>query len=108
MAPAPPSCHWYWAPKENEKYGSPVGSPERSAPLGAIVLLGMVGYFSGVVQAPITAFVIVSEMTSDHHMLLPLMATALIATAASRAVCREGVYHALAKKYLKAENSPSP
>ena len=71
-----------------------------SAPLGAIVLLGMVGYFSGVVQAPITAFVIVSEMTSDHHMLLPLMATALIASASSRAVCREGVYHALAKRYL--------
>jgi H+/Cl- antiporter ClcA len=61
----------------------------------------MVGYFAGVVQAPITGFVIVSEMTSDHHMLLPLMATALIATAASRAVCREGVYHALAKRYLK-------
>lgn len=72
-----------------------------AAPLSAIVLLGMVGYFSGVVQAPITSFVIVSEMTSDHHMLLPLMATALIASAASRAVCREGVYHALAKIYLK-------
>lgn len=74
-----------------------------SAPLSAIVLLGMVGYFAGVVQAPITGFVIVSEMTSDHHMLLPLMATALIATAASRLVCREGVYHALAKRYLKPE-----
>ena len=80
-----------------------------SAPMGAIVLLGMVGYFAGVVQAPITAFVIVSEMTSDHHMLLPLMATALIATAASKAVCREGVYHALAKNYLKVEETkPSP
>jgi H+/Cl- antiporter ClcA len=80
-----------------------------SAPMGAIVLLGMVGYFAGVVQAPITAFVIVSEMTSDHHMLLPLMATALIATAASKAVCREGVYHALAKNYLKVEKvKPSP
>jgi H+/Cl- antiporter ClcA len=62
-----------------------------------------------VVQAPITAFVIVSEMTSDHHMLLPLMATALIATAASRMVCHEGVYHALAKRYLKVEEAkPSP
>jgi H+/Cl- antiporter ClcA len=71
-----------------------------SAPLGAIVLLGMVGYFSGVVQAPITSFVIVSEMTSDHHMLLPLMATALVATAASRTVCPEGVYHALSRRYL--------
>ena len=34
-----------------------------SAPSGAVVLLGMVAYFSGVVQAPITATVIVMEMT---------------------------------------------
>jgi H+/Cl- antiporter ClcA len=30
------------------------------------MLLGMVSYFAGVVQAPITAFVIVTEMTDDH------------------------------------------
>ena len=34
-----------------------------SAPAGAVVLLGMVGYFSGVVQAPITATIVVMEMT---------------------------------------------
>ncbi len=33
-------------------------------PVSAVVLLGMVGYFSGVVQAPITAFAIVAEMTA--------------------------------------------
>jgi H+/Cl- antiporter ClcA len=68
--------------------------------MGAIVLLGMVSYFTGVVQAPITAFVIVSEMTDNHAMLVPLMAAALIANGASRLVCREGVYHALSKRYL--------
>jgi H+/Cl- antiporter ClcA len=70
------------------------------APVGAIVLLGMVSYFTGVVQAPITSFVIVSEMTDNHQMLVPLMAAALIANATSKLVCREGVYHALAKRYL--------
>ncbi|MGB8364368.1 MAG: chloride channel protein [Rhizomicrobium sp.] len=69
-------------------------------PLGAVVLLGMVSYFTGVVQAPITAFVIVSEMTDNHAMLVPLMAAALVADAASKIVCREGVYHALAKRYV--------
>lgn len=67
---------------------------------GAVVLLGMVSYFTGVVQAPITAFVIVEEMTGNHGMLVPLMAAAWIANGASRLVCREGVYHALAKRYL--------
>lgn len=68
--------------------------------MGAVVLLAMVSYFTGVVQAPITAFVIVSEMTDNHAMLVPLMAAALVADAASRFVCSEGVYHALAKRYL--------
>lgn len=78
------------------------------APLGAIVLIGMVSYFAGVVQAPITSFVIVSEMVDNHQMLVPLMAAALIANASSKLVCREGVYHALAKRYLAAaKDQPS-
>ncbi|MGH7154282.1 MAG: chloride channel protein, partial [Acetobacteraceae bacterium] len=70
-------------------------------PVDAIVLLGMVGYFSGVVQAPITAFVIVAEMTADNGMIVPLMASSLIAMAASRLVCPEGVYQILSGNYLK-------
>jgi H+/Cl- antiporter ClcA len=71
------------------------------APLGAIILLGMVSYFAGVVQAPITAFVIVTEMTDNHAMVIPLMAAALIAYATSRLVCPEGIYHALARGFLR-------
>jgi H+/Cl- antiporter ClcA len=43
----------------------------------------MVSYLAGVVQAPITAFVIVTEMTDNHAMVIPLMTSALIAYAAS-------------------------
>jgi H+/Cl- antiporter ClcA len=35
----------------------------------------MVGYFYSVVQAPITAFVIVLEMTANQQMTIPIMAT---------------------------------
>ena len=73
------------------------------APVQALVVLGMVGYFSGVVQAPITAFVIVAEMTNDHAMVVPLMLTALIGFAVSRLVCHEGVYHALSHNFINAE-----
>ena len=73
-----------------------------STPVAALVLLGMVSYFAGVVQAPITAFVIVTEMTNDHAMVVPLMAAAFIARAVSRLICREGVYHALSKNFLAA------
>jgi chloride channel protein, CIC family len=73
-----------------------------ATPVAALVLLGMVSYFAGVVQAPITAFVIVTEMTNDHSMVVPLMAAAFIGRAASRLICREGVYHALSKNFLAA------
>ena len=76
-----------------------------AAPLGAIVILGMVSYFAGVVQAPITAFVIVTEMTENHNMVLPVMVASLIGYASSRLVCREGIYHALAKGFLPREKS---
>lgn len=72
-----------------------------TTPIGALVLLGMVSYFSGVVQAPITAFVIVAEMTDNHNLVVPLMLAALIAQQASKLVCKEGVYHALARKFTQ-------
>jgi H+/Cl- antiporter ClcA len=86
--------------------GANVASLFHQTPLAPIMLLGMVSYFAGVVQAPITAFVIVTEMTDNHAMVVPLMMASLIAYATSRAVCEEGLYHALAKGYIaKAEQS---
>lgn len=86
--------------------GSNIASFFHDAPLGAIILLGMVSYFSGVVQAPITAFVIVTEMTDNHGMVVPLMAAALIAHFVSRMICEEGIYHALAKGFVERATRP--
>ena len=69
-------------------------------PATSLVVLGMVGYFTGVVQTPITAFVIVMEMTSNSSMTLPLMATALIAKVMSKLVCPTPIYQALSEIYL--------
>jgi H+/Cl- antiporter ClcA len=72
-----------------------------SAPPGAVVLLGMVAYFSGVVQAPITAAVIVMEMTDNQAMTIPLMATSFLAFGVSRLVCRRAIYGALARRFQR-------
>jgi H+/Cl- antiporter ClcA len=82
-------------------------------PTGAVIILGMVGYFSGVVQTPITAMVIVMEMTSDPGLVLPLMATSFLAYLTSRLVCPESIYPALAKEFLftggkQAATPPTP
>ncbi|MCA1455996.1 chloride channel protein [Bradyrhizobium sp. BRP22] len=87
--------------------GSNVASFFHGAPLAAIMLLGMVSYFAGVVQAPITAFVIVTEMTGEHTMVVPLMTAALIAYGTSRLVCEEGIYHALAKGFIERSTPPT-
>jgi H+/Cl- antiporter ClcA len=71
-----------------------------AAPTGAVVLLGMVAYFSGVVQAPITAAVIVMEMTDNQDLMIPLMTTSLLATGVSRLVCRRPLYGTLARRFL--------
>jgi H+/Cl- antiporter ClcA len=67
-----------------------------------VVLLGMVAYFSGAVKAPITATVIVMEMTDNQAMTIPLMATSFLAFGMSRLVCRRALYGALARRFLLA------
>ena len=86
--------------------GNAVAALLPGAPAQALVVLGMVAYFSGVVQAPITAFVIVTEMTNDHALVIPLMLASVIGFASSKLVCPEGVYHALARNFEAAAVVP--
>lgn len=72
--------------------------PEQAT---AILTLGMVAFLAGMCQAPITSFVIVMEMTANHQMLLPLMATAVIAHGFSRSVSPVPLYQALAYPTLR-------
>ena len=87
--------------------GSDMSVLFTALPIGALALLGMVAYLTGVVQAPLTSFVIVYEMTDDNGLVLPLMAAALIAQASSKIVSPEGLYHGLARNYLM-RNKPEP
>lgn len=77
-------------------------------PAGAVIILGMVAYFTGVVQAPITSFVIVIEMTDNHEMVLPIMATSFIAYTVSKIVCPNPLYQTLAHGFLQRAASNEP
>jgi H+/Cl- antiporter ClcA len=63
-------------------------------------ILGMCGYLAGVTQAPLTALVIVMEMTSQHAMILPLMVTSALATAISKLITPP-LYQSLADRYAQ-------
>lgn len=69
--------------------------------LGAV--LGMAGYFAGVVQAPMTAFVIILEMTGNSTNAIPLMLAAMLGLGASRLVAPAPLYHSLSKAFIPPE-----
>ncbi|HEY7805645.1 MAG TPA: chloride channel protein [Croceibacterium sp.] len=75
----------------------------------AIILLGMGGYFVGVVRAPLTAVIILSETTGTTSAILPLFVACLVGDWAGSLVCRERLYHALARDFTpapQAEENP--
>ncbi|WP_404368802.1 chloride channel protein [Sphingomonas sp. MMS24-J45] len=76
-------------------------------PGGAVVLLGMVAYFTGVVRAPLTAVIIIVEATASRGLIMPLFLSALIAHSVSALVCKERLYHGLAKPWRKALGGPT-
>ncbi|MGR8978730.1 MAG: chloride channel protein [Gammaproteobacteria bacterium] len=69
------------------------------APVSVMVLLTMTAYFSGTLQSPLTSFVIVMEMTDSHGILIPLMATAFLASGTSRLINPVPLYSALSEAY---------
>ena len=81
--------------------GSDISLLLPGEPDPAILVLGMVAFLAGMTQTPITSFVIVMEMTANHQMLLPLMATAVVAHGFSRSVAPIPLYHALALPALR-------
>lgn len=85
--------------------GAGIGDLLRSIfptyPSGAIVLLGMVAYFTGVVRAPLTAVIIISETTASRGLMMPLVASALVADFAAQLVSKEKLYHGLSQRFLR-------
>lgn len=69
------------------------------APASAMILLTITAYFSGMLQSPLTSFVIVMEMTGSHEILIPLMATSFFATGTSKLINPLPLYRALCNSY---------
>ena len=66
--------------------------PEITAPAGAYALVGMAAFFSGAAHAPVTAILILFEMTGDYQIILPLMLTTVISTLISRLLSKDSIY----------------
>lgn len=59
---------------------------------GAYAIVGMAAVFAGAARAPITAVLIVFEMSGDYKLILPLMLATVISTFLAESLFRESIY----------------
>jgi CIC family chloride channel protein len=66
--------------------------PDVTASAGAYALVGMAALVAGTTHAPITAMLIIFEMTNDYSIILPLMLCSAVSTLVSSHISRESIY----------------
>lgn len=66
--------------------------PAATAGAGAYGLVAMGAVFAATSRAPITAVVIVFELTGDYSIILPLMLAVVVATALSHLLSEDSIY----------------
>ncbi|MFJ3828955.1 ClC family H(+)/Cl(-) exchange transporter [Streptomyces sp. NPDC090046] len=75
--------------------------PAGSAGPTAFAVVGMAAVFTGVVRAPLTAVVLVTEMTGAGALLLPLLTACFAATVIADRLGSEPIYDTLRRRMLE-------
>ena len=66
--------------------------PLVTATPGAYALVGMGAVVAGTTHAPITAILILFEMTNDYRIILPVMVAVVFSTLVARKLCGDSIY----------------
>nr|NNM91474.1 chloride channel protein [Bacilli bacterium] len=66
--------------------------PHSGISAGAIAAIAMAGVFAGSAQAPVTAIMMLFEMTGDYNIILPLMITSVLAATVTGALSKDSIY----------------
>jgi CIC family chloride channel protein len=80
---------------------------EVAAYLPTFAVVGMAAYFSAIVRAPLTAIVLMVEMTGNYSLVLPLVVACLTAAGIADFLRDRPVYEALLERDLL-RTQPSP
>lgn len=76
--------------------------PASTATHGAYALVGMAGMVAGSTHAPITALLIIFEMTNDYRIILPLMVTVVMSALVAQRLSPYSIYTSkLARKGIE-------
>ncbi|HTP10161.1 MAG TPA: chloride channel protein [Anaerolineae bacterium] len=71
----------------------------------AFAMVGMAAVLAGAVHAPLTAIILLFEMTNDYHIILPLMFAVAISLWLSQRFQHDSVYvHGLARKGVRIQH----
>ncbi|MCO4783816.1 MAG: chloride channel protein [Candidatus Cloacimonetes bacterium] len=62
------------------------------SPVGIYVVIGMASFVSGSTHGPITAILVLCEMSHNYDLILPLLASCIAATIAARAINELNIY----------------
>ena len=66
--------------------------PAFTAPSGAYALVGMAAVFAAAARAPMSAILILFEMTDDYRIILPLMLATVISTFVAERMFADSIY----------------
>ena len=66
--------------------------PHAAGAPGAYGLIGMGAVFAGAARAPVTALMIVFELTGDYRIILPMMVAVALASGVARLLSEESIY----------------
>jgi CIC family chloride channel protein len=67
-------------------------TPQLAPTPGAYALVGMGAVFAGAARTPITAVIIMFELTGEYHIILPLMLAIAMAAGISKFISRDTIY----------------
>jgi CIC family chloride channel protein len=67
--------------------------PEGATP-AAYALVGMAAFIAGAMHGPLTAILMLFELTRDYTVLLPIMIAAVVATLTAQLIDRDSIYTA--------------
>ena len=73
-------------------FGAEALLPTVTGPSGGYALVGMAAFLSGAIHCPITAFLLLFELTGDYQIILPLMVSCPVSTLVAKLVREESVY----------------
>lgn len=70
-----------------------------------LILCGMIGFLTGFMKTPFTAFILIFEMTDRHSSLFPMMLSAAVAAGVSHMISHHSFYDLVKEDFFHGKNA---